>query len=688
MAESSTCFVQSFSTHADTSSCVTNEGNPLRALGESISFGRFMSESLDWDRWSAFSQNRYVEEAEKYSKPGSVAAKKAYFEAHYKRKAEEKAAALVEETNIQANGSFDSENWEGNCIGSSAKIKSEADNIETTNEEIKKDTVDYQVVDCDDTTQFNCDDVGQSDLEIKSEADNMEITKEEINEDIVDCHAVHCDDIIQCKCDAGENDLDIVEVEGAEDVLQPCNDMSLNAESCMFVDNSNQLDHDEVHKNITIAIEEKAPDPGIPSQEVLALPVKGGEVNSSPKLSAKTRPEKPPLTCDQRKASAAVSPRIGIINGSKRENSVGDAVVKKRLTARSLHTSINLPSGTAETRKTADSPLRSRNGTNRFSASKNSVGSLVEKKRLTASSLHMSIDVPSGTGIASKTTTAAVKPRNGTNIVAKSLKSIGALMEKRLTPRSLHMSINLPSGAGETRKISSVIEHNRNKKIQSDLPKVHPLAAQTSTQASHGLLNQAPANLPSQGRRTERLVNKSVSGDVTVNPKLSPLSVESLKSSSTTQSNTRSPTKSSPFRFRSEERAIKRKEFLQKVAETKPKEEEKVQLRISKGKTEHTHKKLPQSSGSKSKPIDDGPSGAQSPSNQIRKISFTMPRSPRQVRQANSSSSTTKNIGNSWKPPISTNSSKRITEKNSRTRQSGTSLSKATWENASPNIQH
>lgn len=38
------------------------------------------------------------------------------------------------------------------------------------------------------------------------------------------------------------------------------------------------------------------------------------------------------------------------------------------------------------------------------------------------------------------------------------------------------------------------------------------------------------------------------------------------------------------------------------------------------GKTEHTHKKLPQSSGSKSKPNDDGPSGAQSPSNQIRKV--------------------------------------------------------------------
>jgi len=216
-----------------------------------------MSESLDWDRWSAFSQNRYVEEAEKYSKPGSVAAKKAYFEAHYKRKAAEKAAALVEETNVQASGSLDSENWEGNCIGSSAKIKSEPDNIETTNEEIKKETIDYQVVDCYDTNQFKCDDVGQSDLEIKSEAE------EEINEDTVDYHDVHCDDINQCQCDAGENDLDIVEVERAEDVLQPCNDMSLNAESCVSIDNSNQLDHDEVHKNITIAIEEKAPDPVI-----------------------------------------------------------------------------------------------------------------------------------------------------------------------------------------------------------------------------------------------------------------------------------------------------------------------------------------------------------------------------------------------------------------------------------------
>ncbi|PON95257.1 TPX2, C-terminal [Trema orientale] len=78
-----------------------NEGNPIHALGQSISFGRFMSESLAWEKWSTFSHNRYVEEAERFSRPGSVAQKKAFFEAHYKNLAARKAAAaaLLEQAN-------------------------------------------------------------------------------------------------------------------------------------------------------------------------------------------------------------------------------------------------------------------------------------------------------------------------------------------------------------------------------------------------------------------------------------------------------------------------------------------------------------------------------------------------------------------------------------------------------------
>lgn len=52
----------------------------------SISFGRFETESLSWERRSSFSHNRYLEEVEKYSTPGSVTQKKAYFEAHFKKK--------------------------------------------------------------------------------------------------------------------------------------------------------------------------------------------------------------------------------------------------------------------------------------------------------------------------------------------------------------------------------------------------------------------------------------------------------------------------------------------------------------------------------------------------------------------------------------------------------------------------
>ncbi|VFQ66527.1 unnamed protein product [Cuscuta campestris] len=58
---------------------------PLRS--GSISFGRFENEDLCWERRSSFSHNRYIEEAEKFSKPGSVTEKKAILEAHFRRRA-------------------------------------------------------------------------------------------------------------------------------------------------------------------------------------------------------------------------------------------------------------------------------------------------------------------------------------------------------------------------------------------------------------------------------------------------------------------------------------------------------------------------------------------------------------------------------------------------------------------------
>ncbi|XP_031386271.1 protein WVD2-like 7 isoform X2 [Punica granatum] len=54
-------------------------------VGPSVSFGRFEADSLSWEKWSTFSSNKYLEEVEKCATPGSVAQKKAYFEAHYKK---------------------------------------------------------------------------------------------------------------------------------------------------------------------------------------------------------------------------------------------------------------------------------------------------------------------------------------------------------------------------------------------------------------------------------------------------------------------------------------------------------------------------------------------------------------------------------------------------------------------------
>ncbi|KAK1387006.1 TPX2 domain-containing protein [Heracleum sosnowskyi] len=80
----------------------------------SISFGRFETESLSWERKSSFSHNRYLEEVEKYSKPGSVTEKKAYFEAHFRKKAllRQRLSECQNGTECQNNENEGSENMD------------------------------------------------------------------------------------------------------------------------------------------------------------------------------------------------------------------------------------------------------------------------------------------------------------------------------------------------------------------------------------------------------------------------------------------------------------------------------------------------------------------------------------------------------------------------------------------------
>ncbi|KAJ3671708.1 hypothetical protein LUZ60_007787 [Juncus effusus] len=102
------CVFQDFSLPSETS---TSErmASALSALGESVSFGRFLSESLDWGRFSSFNQKKYLEEAKQYSRPGSVAQKKAFFEARYKKSALLRRSISVMETSSRIEDNFDSE---------------------------------------------------------------------------------------------------------------------------------------------------------------------------------------------------------------------------------------------------------------------------------------------------------------------------------------------------------------------------------------------------------------------------------------------------------------------------------------------------------------------------------------------------------------------------------------------------
>ncbi|GLT40041.1 hypothetical protein SLA2020_141990 [Shorea laevis] len=93
--------------------------NPVLEL--SVSFGRFENDSLSWEKWSSFSQNKYLEEVGKCATPGSVAKKKAYFEEHYKKVAARKAELLGQEKSMESKSfkSVDRDQNGGDLMGES-----------------------------------------------------------------------------------------------------------------------------------------------------------------------------------------------------------------------------------------------------------------------------------------------------------------------------------------------------------------------------------------------------------------------------------------------------------------------------------------------------------------------------------------------------------------------------------------
>ncbi|KAF5450161.1 hypothetical protein F2P56_030535 [Juglans regia] len=540
MGESATCLVRSFS-HPSHGSSEAKECDPIRALGESISFGRFMSESLAWEKRSTFSHNPYLEEVEKFSKPGSVAQKKAYFEAHYKKKAAERAAALIEEANTTARNVSESQGMDKlheDSFMDSASVK--ADSLKAIDEPHGDDTPNTAV--------------GYS---ASANGDNPYVGV-----------------------------LETKKVEAADAVIQ---------EGINLVEISDQTEKVEDYQKIVASQKEKKLDKDAVCKEILPSPSKKRQGNFSQKLSTKSRASKLPVSPSEQMIS------MQSINGN--------------------YTSEN---------------------------SKKVAGDLVDKKRLSLKSLHMSINFASRTCKTSKTTT-----------------PVSQKVQSKRTNATLFNTFGHDSS----------------------------ISIRTMTSASvNKLMKERSVKPQSEDRSTRTLLSNSVSAGITEDQKGQSLSIDRSNSSSVSRSKARSPTISFPFTFRSQERAAKRKEFFQKLEEqinTKEAEKWKQQT-MPKEKAHFDIKKLRQTTEFKAKLHEDSNLGSQSPSSPLKKSPRTKPQSLKLGRNPVQS----KVQDSSSRPPLKPSGrnvrSNQVTEKvdQSTSRSIILLTKKAARENASPNIQH
>ncbi|XP_077250646.1 protein WVD2-like 7 [Tasmannia lanceolata] len=565
----SACLMQSFS-HASDTAHEHLEGHPVPVLEGSISFGRFMSESLAWEKWSSFSHNRYLEEVEKYSKPGSVAQKKAYFEAHYKKIAAEKAEALLEQEN------------------------SSAHNVS------KPETIEKAVLDIENgehfNNQFNSFDTNNKLAEVHSYAP---VDKQ--------------DGVGKTTIKTGL----FVEADGSSYV---------------------KIDDFETTK-VKLAV------PSMEDKELIETPVQTesllqhGDFESRKmvtdiELSKNNHLEKLPL-----QENSAMLKRISAV-------SVSNSAVPRRITK-------PIPSPAKQT-----TPIHPRKENNATPNSKNSTRDLVEKKRSTPKSMHMSINfAPYHAG----ETTSSVNMKRASPILDK-------IQGSKTAPNS---SKTFQESSNTQQKTPTRTSVNRALKIPSKTPQ-------------------------SENRRTKMSWESTTPVSRIEDRKWQSLSVDRSKSPSRFGNNSRSPIVSCSFIFRSDERAAKRKEYLMKLEEkfnAKEAHREQIQARSKVArlmeKAEIELKKLRQNLGFKAKPMPDFYREKEPPKNQIKKIPLTRPRSPKLGRKANLSAFQHTSPLPPPRPPVKGDASKHVKGKNIRTPTcSLTPLpNKNTHENTSPNIR-
>ncbi|XP_023637846.1 protein WVD2-like 7 isoform X2 [Capsella rubella] len=531
----SICLVRSFSQPAEFSAHETNEVVPRRVLTESVSFGRFANETLSWEKWSAFTQNRYLEEVERFTKPGSVAQKKAFFEAHFKSRAA------------------------GRVVTQTKKI-----------EEVKVNRTSDDEIVCDEVPK---DILVDSEVVVGNGMSMDEVRHGEVSTAEVDSVVPSVPLIIDVKTGEVENLKSVIVPE--DNALDEENSTSLSKERRPSSSGSKactrKLSSSSSKRSISVSknLSRSPPEPvhmsiscapaGNTAKTIVQIHQNGSrsstivnDKENSTLLSKERRPSssgsKVCITSSKLEPSVVIGLNHSLKNTRKESSSSSTrstSVSKKqsRSPPEPFHMSISCaPSGNTD-KKIVEMP---QNGC-RSSTIAKGAGKADKKKRSVPISVHMSLNF-------------APSARQATKTIPKKLARKSTTQET--TSSNARNSGNEPTGVPKSRK--------------RPLPRTSKEGSKTakcSTSASAARLPELPPpkNELSENKRKKLSAESSFSCKVPNNVQRQPSVGENLSTHSRTKS--RSVTVSSPFVFRSDERAERRKEFFKKLQEQNKKED-------------------------------------------------------------------------------------------------------------------
>ncbi|TKY58575.1 hypothetical protein E2542_SST15641 [Spatholobus suberectus] len=215
------------------------------ALQVSVSFGRFENDSLSWEKWSAFSPNKYLEEVEKCAAPGSVAQKKAYFEAHYKNVAARKAELLAQEKQMEKDSSRSQyENGEDlSCNTCGTDAECDVSNTQGSSEGFKQETNSIGEIIRTDASNLEDDVAVSRDYQISSvEEENEELESRSRSSQIDKPEEVVC-----VEREGSKEESPNIEAEDVKEISHNVNNESAKEIEAKDV----TLDHPKVSKKVT-----------------------------------------------------------------------------------------------------------------------------------------------------------------------------------------------------------------------------------------------------------------------------------------------------------------------------------------------------------------------------------------------------------------------------------------------------